>query len=323
MGLRVIDRATVRELLTYEACIPLMREAMMALSAGRTQQLLRQIIDLGGAALFGVMPGAMPHTFGAKLLGVSPPSAAGIQSHRGVVALFDAHTSAPIAILHAGELTAIRTAAASAAATQVLARPEAQNVAILGTGEQAGAHAIAMTKARAVSELVIWGRNPGRAETLAGRLGPELRITVRTAATVEEAVREADIICTTTGAAEPILESRWVRDGTHINLVGSSRAGPREIDDDLVVRSRFIADHREGVLRQGAEYLHAREAGLIGEDHVIAEIGEVMSGGRPGRTAPGEVTLYKSLGSIVQDLAAGWFVYQAALAQGRGVDAPF
>jgi ornithine cyclodeaminase len=323
MALRVIDRETVRELLPYEACIPLMREAMMALSAGRTRQLLRQIIDLGEAALFGVMPGAMEQAFGAKLIGVGPPSAEGIQSHRGMVALFDAATSAPLAVLHAGELTAIRTAAASAAATQELARPEAHAVAVLGTGEQARTHAIAMTRVRPVSQIVIWGRDAGRAQALAQRLRGELPVPIRTAASVKTAVADADIICTTTAAAEPILEDRWVRDGTHINLVGSSRAGPREIDDDLVVRARFIADHREGVLRQGAEYLHARDAGRISEDHVIAEIGQVMSGEQPGRTAPGEVTLYKSLGSIVQDLAAGWFVYQSALAQGRGVDAPF
>lgn len=323
MALRVIDRETVRALLPYEACIPLMREAMMALSAGRTRQLLRQIIDLGEAALFGVMPGAMEQTFGAKLIGVSPPSAEGVQSHRGVVALFDARTGAPIAILHAGELTAIRTAAASAAATEVLARPEAHRVAILGTGEQARAHAVAMSKVRPVTQIMVWGRNPERAEALAARLHAQLAITILTAPTVQAAVRESDIICTTTGAAEPILQDRWVGDGTHINLVGSSRAGPREIDDDLVVRARFIADHREGVLRQGAEYLHARDAGLIGEGHVVAEIGQVMSGQRPGRTAPSEVTIYKSLGSIVQDLAAGWFVYQAAVAQGRGVDAEF
>ena len=323
MGLLVIDRETVRALLPYEACIPLMREAMMALSAGRTHQRLRQIIDLDDQVLFGVMPGATEETFGAKLIGVSPPSAEGIQSHRGVVALFDAASGAPVAVLHAGEITAIRTAAASAAATDVLARADAHRVAILGTGEQAMAHAVAMTKVRPVSELVVWGRNPERAEALADRLGPELRVPVRTAATVEDAVREADIVCATTAAAEPILENRWVMQGAHINLVGSSRAGPREIDDALVVRARFIADHREGVLRQGAEYLHARDAGLIGEAHVVAEIGQVMAGEIAGRTGPGEVTLYKSLGAIAQDLFAGWFVYMAAMAEGRGVEAPF
>ena len=323
MSLRVIDREAVRRLLPYEACIPLMREAMIALSAGRTQQLLRQIIDLGETSAFGVMPGATPQAFGAKLIGVRPPSSDGVQSHQGAVALFDRDSGDLVAMLHAGEITAIRTAAASAAATDVLALPDAGLVAILGSGEQAHAHALAMTKVRPVSQLVIWGRSPERSAALAERLRRELDVEVKTAASVEAAVAEAQIICTTTAAASPILESRWVQDGTHINLVGSSRAGPREIDDDLVLRSRFIADHREGVLRQGAEFLHAKAAGLVGEEHVGAEIGQIMAGERPGRTSATEVTLYKSLGAIVQDLAAAWFVYQAALREGLGSEVPF
>ncbi len=214
-------------------------------------------------------------------------------------------------------------AAASAAATDVLSRADASRVAILGTGEQAHSHAVAMSKVRPVSELVIWGRSPERARVLAERLRRELDVRIATAASVEAAVAEADIICTTTAAASPILENRWVKGGTHINLAGSSRPGPREIDDELVLRARFIADHREGVLRQGAELLHAKAAGLVGDDHVIAEIGEVMAGERPGRTSAAEVTIYKSLGAIVQDLAAGWFVYQAALKEDLGIDAPF
>lgn len=323
MGLRVIDRETVRRLLPYEACIPLMREAMMALSAGRTEQLLRQIIDLGETSAFGVMPGATAEAFGAKLIGVRPPLADGVQSHQGAVVLFDRRSGDIVAVLHAGEITAIRTAAASAAATEVLSRPDATRVAILGTGEQAHTHAVALTKLRPVSHLVIWGRSPERADALAERLRRELDVKIGTAPSVEAAVTEADIICTTTAAASPVLESRWVEDGTHINLVGSSRAGPREIDDDLVLRARFIADHREGVLRQGAEFLHAKAAGLVGDDHVAAEIGEVMAGQRPGRTAAPDVTIYKSLGAIVQDLVAGCFVYRAAIEQDLGVDAPF
>ena len=323
MSLRVIDRETVRRLLPYEACIPLMREAMIALSAGRTQQLLRQIIDLGETSAFGVMPGATPQAFGAKLIGVRPPCSDGVQSHQGAVVLFDRLSGDILAVLHAGEITAIRTAAASAAATDVLALPDARRVAILGTGEQARSHALAMTRVRPVSQLLIWGRSPERSRALAERLRGELDIQVETAASVEAATVGAQIICAATAAASPILESRWVEDGTHINLVGSSRAGPREIDDDLVLRGRFIADHREGVLRQGAEFLHAKAAGLVGDEHVVAEIGQVMAGERPGRTSATEVTLYKSLGAIVQDLVAGWFVYQAALKQNLGSNVPF
>ena len=313
MSLLVIDRETVRRLLTYEACIPLMREAMIALSTGKTQQLLRQIIDLGDGRAFGVMPGAREEVVGAKLITVFPGNAAkGMQSHQGLLTLFDPETGAPVAVIHAGEVTAIRTAAASAAATEALARPDANRLAILGTGEQAQTHALAIPTARPISEVRVWGREPSKAEAFVARLSSELKLPVTAFASVQETVSDADIICTTTAAHDPILQSEWVADGAHVNVVGSSRAGPREIDDALVLRARVFADHREGVLTQGAEILHAKTAGLIDEDHVLGEIGEVMARLKIGRRFPDEVTLYKSLGSIVQDLASGWFIYGQA-----------
>ena len=324
MGLLVIDRETVRALLTYEVCTPLMREAMIALSAGRTQQLLRQIIDLGGGDAFGVMPGAMAETVGAKLITVFPGNhAKGVQSHQGLLTLFDPKSGAPVAVIHAGEVTAIRTAAATAAATEVLARPDARRLAILGTGEQAHTHAHAIAQARALDEIRLWGRTPAKAAALAERLQAELRLPVSAFDTVAQAVGAADIVCAVSAAHEPILSSAMIAEGTHVNLVGSSRAGPREAEDDLVVRGRLFADHREGALRQGAEILHAKAAGLIGDDHVLGEIGEVMAGTRPGRRAADEVTIYKSLGSVVQDLASGWFLYGRAREIGAGVEAPF
>jgi ornithine cyclodeaminase/alanine dehydrogenase-like protein (mu-crystallin family) len=323
-GLRVIDRETVRRLLPYSVCTPLMREAMMALSAGHTRQVLRQIIDLGEGRAFGVMPGAMDETVGAKLITVFPGNAArGVQSHQGLITLFDPRSGAPVAVIHAGEVTGIRTAAASAAATQVLARPDARRLAVLGAGEQAHAHAEAIAQARPLDEIRLWGRDPAKAGALAARLRGDLGLPVRAAATAREAVDGADIICATTAAREPVLLGDWVADGAHVNLVGSSRAGPREADDALVVRGRVFADHREGVLRQGAEFLHAKAAGLVGDDHVLGEIGEVMAGTLPGRRSPAEVTIYKSLGSIVQDLASGWLIYNRALETDAGTLAPF
>jgi ornithine cyclodeaminase len=324
MAVRVIDQETVRRLLPYDACIPLMREAMVALSTGRTRQTLRQIIDLGGGRALGVMPGAAPDTFGAKLISVFPENfAKGVQSHQGAVLLFDPETGARAAVIHAGEVTAIRTAAATAAASDVLASPDASRLAILGYGEQAREHARAMVHIRPVSEIRIWGRSAERAGVLARELEAELQRPVMVASGAREAVRDADLICTVTAASEPVLEGAWVTDGAHVNLVGSSRDGPREVDDDLVVRGRLFADHREGVLRQGAELRHAIAAGLVGEDHVLGEIGEVMAGAKSGRTAPDEVTIYKSLGAIVQDLYAGWLIHQSSIEQGLGTEAPF
>jgi len=324
MPLLLIDRETVARLLTFERCTPLMREAMIALSTGRTKQLLRQIIDLDGGRAFGVMPGAMDEAFGAKLISVYPENAAkGVQSHQGLLTLFEPASGAPVAVIHAGEVTAIRTAAASAAATQALARPDARELAILGAGEQARMHALAIAQARKLDGVRLWARATNKAETLAASLRDALNLPVIVHDTVEDAVAGADIICTTTAAHDPILESAWVADGAHVNVVGSSRAGPREIDDALVVRGRLFADHREGVLRQGAEFLHAKAAGLIGDDHVLGEIGEVMAGSVPGRTEESDVTLCKSLGSVVQDIASGWLIYREALASGAGVSVPF
>jgi ornithine cyclodeaminase len=305
--MRLIDREEVRERLTYEACIPAVRAAMIALSTGETRQLLRAIIPLADGRMFGIMPGAMGERaiFGAKLISVFPENfAKGRQSHQGVVVLFEPESGAPVCVAHAGEVTAIRTAAASAVATDALARPDATRLAILGYGEQAATHAHAIARVRRLESLTVWGRSPELARAFAARMTAELGLPASAEPSAEAAVAEADIVCTVTQAKEPILLGAWLKPGAHVNLVGSSYAGPVEVDDDLVVRSRFVADSREGVLRQGAEFLHAKAAGLIGDDHIVAEIGEVLAGMVPGRRNAEEITAYKSLGHIVQDLAS-------------------
>jgi len=309
----VIDREEVHRRLTYEVCIPIVRQAMIALSAGETRQHLRSIIPLAEGRMFGIMPGALGERafFGAKLISVFPENfSKGIQSHQGVVVLFDPDSGAPVCIAHAGEVTAIRTAAASAVATDALARADATRLAILGYGEQAETHLRAVAQVRPLSLVTVWGRSPELAAAFAARMSAETGLRVTSAPDVQAAVAEADIVCTVSGAVEPILMGAWVRPGTHLNLVGSSRAGPVEVDHDLVVRSRFIADYREGVLLQGAEFLKAKAAGLIGDDHIVAEIGEVLSGRIEGRQSADQITAYKSLGHIVQDLAAVQALYE-------------
>jgi ornithine cyclodeaminase/alanine dehydrogenase-like protein (mu-crystallin family) len=310
--MRFIDREEVARRLTYDICIPLMRDAMIAFSAGETRQLLRSIIPLADGHLFGIMPGALAvdKPFGAKLLSIFQENVAqGRQSHQGVIVLFEPHAGTPVSIVHAGEVTAIRTAAASAVATDALARNDAKYLTILGTGEQAITHARAISKVRVFESILLWGRSPERARAVAAKLQPELNTPIIAAPTVQQAVAQADIICTLTAATEPILQSEWVQPGTHINLVGSSHAGPTEIDSALVARARFFADSREGVLQQGAEFLRAKQAGLIGDSHILAEIGHVLAGKAEGRRTGDEVTIYKSLGHIVQDLASAWWLY--------------
>jgi ornithine cyclodeaminase/alanine dehydrogenase-like protein (mu-crystallin family) len=310
--MRFIDREEISRRLTYEVCIPIVRQAMIAFSRGETKQLLRSIMTLSEGRLFGVMPGALgAHAaFGAKLISVFHGNfARGVQSHQGLVILFDPQSGAPICVLDAGEITAIRTAAASAVATDALARKDARRLALLGYGEQAATHARAIAKVRDLESIVVWGRSPARAQNFAERTQSELTIPISVAADVREAIADADIICTVTSAAEPILQGEWVRPGTHLNLVGSSHAGPCEVDNALVARSRFIADSREGVLNQGAEFLRAKAAGLITDGHIVAEIGQVLAGDIEGRRSPEEITVYKSLGHIVQDLASAWALY--------------
>jgi ornithine cyclodeaminase/alanine dehydrogenase-like protein (mu-crystallin family) len=310
--MRFIDREEVARRLTYEICIPLLRDAMIAFSAGETRQLLRSIIPLANGHLFGIMPGALGATkpFGAKLISIFPENAAqGRQSHQGLIVLFEPDTGTPVCCVHAGEVTAIRTAAASAVATNALARKDAKHLAILGTGEQAATHARAISKVRALESITIWGRSIERAHTFAEKMQAELGIHSTAIASVQQAVANADIVCTVTAASEPILKSEWVQPGQHINAVGSSHAGPAEIDNALVARARFFADSREGVLSQGAEFLRAKQAGLVDDTHILAEIGQVLAGTAEGRRTSDEITIYKSLGHIVQDLASAWWLY--------------
>jgi ornithine cyclodeaminase/alanine dehydrogenase-like protein (mu-crystallin family) len=310
--IRFIGPEEVASRLIYQKCIPIVRDAMIAFSRGETRQLLRSLIPLSDGRVFGIMPGAMGSraTFGAKLISVFHGNfERGIPSHQGVVVLFDPESGAPVCVADASTITAIRTAAASAVATDVLARKDARKVALLGYGEQAGTHARALTNVREIASITVWGRSAERAAAFAERTQAALDLPVRTAKSVPEAVAEADILCTLTSATEPILKGEWLRPGMHVNVVGSGYAGPAEVDNELVVRSRFIVDSREGVLQQGAEFLRAKAAGLIGDDHIAGEIGQVLAGEVEGRRSRDQITVYKSLGHVVQDLASAWALY--------------
>src|SRR6201996_4742541 len=197
--MRLIDREEVARRLTYDICISLVRDAMIAFSACETKQLLRSIIPLAGGHLFGIMPGALGAnaSFGAKLISIFPENAAqGRQSHQGLIVLFEPDSGTPVCVVHAGEVTAIRTAAASAVATDALARQDAKHLAILGTGEQAATHARAISKVRALESITVWGRSFECAHTFADKMHAELGIPITSANTVQQAVANADIVCT-------------------------------------------------------------------------------------------------------------------------------
>ena len=303
----MLSRDDVAAKLTFDICIPAVRAAMTALSKGETRQLPRGYLPLEQGRLFGTMTGALGDggPFGAKLISVFADNFdKGIPSHQGVVVLFDRDSGRPIALADGGEITAIRTGCASAVATDALARADASRLALFGYGEQSETHLEAISRVRALTAVSVWGRSPDRAKAFADKMSAKTGLTVTAIASAEQAAGEADIICTLTNARDPILLGEWVRPGTHVNAVGSSIPGPVEVDNDLVVKSRYVADSRVNILQVGAEFLKAREAGLIGDDHIIAEIGQVLAGDVVGRRNADDVTFYKSVGHIVQDLAS-------------------
>jgi ornithine cyclodeaminase/alanine dehydrogenase-like protein (mu-crystallin family) len=305
--MKMLSRADIAAKLTFDICIPAVRAAMTALAKGETSQLPRGYLPLEQGRMFGTMSGALGDggPFGAKLISVFPDNFdKGIDSHQGVVVLFDRDSGRPIAMADGGEVTAIRTACASAVATDALATAKASHLALFGYGEQAETHLQAISRVRKLTAVSVWGRSPERAKAFADKMSAETGLAVSAVASARDAAAEADIICTLTNACEPILLGAWVRPGTHINAVGSSTPGPVEVDDDLVVKSRYVADSRVNVMLAGAEFLKAKQAGLIGDDHIIAEIGQVLAGEVVGRRNAEDVTLYKSLGHIVQDLAS-------------------
>lgn len=313
MSVPFYDAEAVAALLDYPGCIAAMRSAMAALSTSGCDQPLRQIMALHDGGAFSVMPGDLSAlgSFGAKLISVfEDPENSRRSRHRGVVVAFDAATGELVCLADAEPVTAIRTACATAAATDALARADAQVLAVFGTGMQAETHLRAVRLVRPFAELIVWGRTPdGFAARMSAKLGvPVIRVT-----DAREAAERADVICTVSGSPEPILRGEWVRPGTHVNLVGSSRLGSAEVDTALVAASRYIADYRPGILAQASEFVLARSVGAVTDDHVVGEIGDVFAGRLAGRQGDSQITLYKSLGHIVQDLAAAAYIHGRAI----------
>ena len=325
--LLVLSRTDVRRALPMSDCIEVVDRAMRAVSRGECDVPLRTIMTLpGGRTFFGVMPGYLrdPRGLGAKILTVFPENVIrGLSSHVGLVVLFDSDTGIPLAIMNAAEITAIRTAAASAVATRALARENAAHLAILGTGEQAVTHLEAMAAVRRLQSVRVWGRSRDKASAFAQREGVRLSLNVQVSDSAQDAVLGADIVCTVTSAREPVLRGVWLQPGAHVNLVGSSRLTAREADDDVVTRSRFFVDLRTSARAEAGELRHAIDAGLVTESHVLGEIGDVLNGGVPGRTADQDITVYKSLGIAAQDLAAAHVVSTRAARDGIGTRVSF
>jgi len=298
-----------------------MRQAMRLVGRGLTRQPIRQVMAQSDSrGVLGLMPGFIdePQWLGVKVVTVFPANfGSQFGSHQGMVLLFDTKNGAPKAILDAREITAIRTAAATAVATDVLARKDVRSLALFGYGEQARAHALALTLVRRFEEIVVWGRDTERARLFSSQLQDQVNCAVRAVANPEEAAR-ADVICTVTAATEPFYRASWLQPGQHLNLVGSSVAHASEVEPEVVRRSRYFTDYKESATMLAGEFLRAKQAGLVGDEHILGCIGDVLDGKIVGRTDDSDITLFKSLGMIAEDLIAADFVLAQAQQKGLG-----
>jgi ornithine cyclodeaminase/alanine dehydrogenase-like protein (mu-crystallin family) len=319
MKVLVVNEPGVRALLPMNACVTLMREALSTFARGDAVLPLRNLMRLpDGSGLIGMMPGYLgePKSFGLKVVSVMPGNhGTGYDSHQGVVMLFGLEHGEPLAILDANAITAIRTAAASAAATDALAREDAGDLALIGSGAQARSHLEAMAAVRPLRRVRVWSRNRESAERFAREAAA---VPIEIVATAEDAVRGADLICTTTAAKEPVLRGAWLSPGAHVNAVGACFPSSRELDSEAVKRSRFFTDCRESCFAESGDFRLARDEGAIGDEHLRGEIGEVFTGRVAGRTSPDDITVYESLGIALEDLAAAHFIHRTARETGAG-----
>lgn len=317
----ILNQADVEALLPMDKCVDLMDATFRALAGGETILPLRTIMRIPTSKAFAVMPGYIndPPTIGAKIITVFPGNhGTAYDAHQGAVLLFDPNNGSLSAILDATSVTTIRTAACSGVATRVLAKKDASTLAILGAGVQGHSHLDAMCAVRPIKTLRVWSRNRAHAEELA-RVGREkFGLDASAAVTGADAVRGADIVCTTTSSNEPVLLGDWLSPGAHVNAVGVSQPHAREIDSATVVRSRLYGDRRESVLKEPGDIIMPLQDGDITPDHLIGEVGEVLVGRVEGRRSDDEITLFKSLGLAVEDLASASFVVAEALRTNRG-----
>ena len=331
MTIRVLTHTDVEKLLPMDECIEVMAGALAALARGQVFQPLRMLVRPPEArGLMVVMPAYMAGGdgrafYGLKAIGVFPGNPAlGKDAHQGAVLLYSGQTGELLAVMNASAITAIRTAAVSGLATRWLARADAHDCAIIGAGVQARTHLAAMRAVRRLRRVRVAGRSLAHAQKLADECAVGgAPFTIEPVATVEEAVRGADLIVTATTATEPVLKREWIAPGAHLNVVGAYTPTTREVDSATMAAARLFVDRRESALNEAGDVLLAIQDGAIGPEHILAELGEVVIGSRPGRTAPDEITVFKSLGLPVEDLAAAEHLYRRALETGIGSDVEF
>lgn len=291
-----LDEDDLRPLLRLENLIPAMEQALIDFSSGQVLQPVRSIVPVPQHnGLMGLMPAVYGDIMGTKLVNVYPDNGKlGLTTHQAVIAVFDATTGVPIAIMDGRLITELRTAAVSALATKLLSPPQVCSLAILGSGVQARAHFRALSLVRKFDDVRVWGRNPENASALADEIGARR-------CSAEDAVRGADVVVTVTNSPDPVLHGKWLKPGVLVNAVGAVGPSRRELDSDAL-RGAVIVDSREAALKESGDVLLAK----VG---IEAELGEILSGVKDVPKA--EVTVFKSLGIAVEDLAAARLALRA------------
>jgi len=318
-----LDEEAVRRFLPMDACIEAMADVLGALGRGEALQPLRSILRPPGApGLMATMPawrGGPDAAFGVKIVGVFPGNVAkGRDAHQGAVLLFSGETGDPLALLNASAVTAIRTAAVSGVATRLLAREEAGDLALIGSSVQASTHLEAMAVVRRLRRVRVASRDPQRAQAFAAARQGRFPFPVIAVDGVEEAVRDADLVVTATSSSTPVLRRDWVSAGAHLNVVGASLPDRREVDGATLAAAQLFVDRRESTVNEAGDYLLALREGAIAEGHIRAELGDLLNARHPGRASADEITLFKSLGLAVEDLAAASLAFHRAREAGAG-----
>lgn len=312
----IVDQNQVEELLAMPECIAVMEKVLLGLTRGECLLPLRMIMWLREkTGALGLMPAYWEpaKTIGLKAVTFFPGNeGTEYDSHQGAVMLFEADRGRLLAMIDATSITAIRTAAVSGVATRLLARDDSSRLAVIGSGVQARRHLEAMLCCRPIKDVLVSSKTLEHAQAFVAVESAKHAVTIEAVESVQQAVEAADIICTTTSSPDPVLKGDWIKPGAHINAVGSSVATARELDGVAVQRSRLFVDRRESAVNEAGDFVLAKKEGLVEDSHIVGEIGEVIAGTVAGRTSPEEITLFKSVGLAVEDLAAALHVYEKA-----------
>jgi len=328
MKILILNSTQIRELLPMPDCIELMADALSALARDEVHQPLRTIVRPPNArGLLGLMPAYRAGergAFGLKAICVFPENPSqGKDAHQGAVTLFSRETGELLALMNASEITAIRTAAVSAVATRLLAREDACELAIIGAGVQARTHLAAIACVRAIKRARIVARNFEHAQILVDEMQPKFPFPIEAVRKNEEAVRGADLIVTATSSLEPVICHDWISPGAHVNAIGTHSPTSREVDSATMAAARIFVDRRESALNESGDYLLAAKEGVVGPESIVGEIGELLIGTKSGRSSATQITLFKSLGLAIEDVACAEYLYRKACGENVGTWADF